>query len=158
MTRPTEEMLEEHYLEHKDKDFYPGLIKYMLTGPVIKMSFGGKSAIKNGRKLIAQIRKDYCPGGIKNLVHGSDSVQSAKRELELWFGPLKKHPAMSEKIKKALVKPTVGKDSESYEKTLIVLKPDAIVRGKVGEICSKFTTLGLEIEKLEMALPGRELL
>lgn len=53
MDAPTKEKLEEHYLEHHGKDFYPGLIAYMLTGPVVKMHFGGKNAILMARKLIA---------------------------------------------------------------------------------------------------------
>ncbi|RIB28205.1 nucleoside diphosphate kinase [Gigaspora rosea] len=88
-------ILNEHYCDLKDKPFFPKLINYMLSGPVVGMVWEGKDVVKTGRRLLGEtdplksapgtIRGDYCIDVGKNLCHGSDSVESAQREINLWF-------------------------------------------------------------------------
>ena len=68
---PSRALLEEHYGEHKGKPFFEPLVSYMLMGPVVCMIWEGLDIVKTGR----------------NIVHGSDSVESAEREIKLWFKP-----------------------------------------------------------------------
>ncbi len=92
---PTKELLEEHYKDLKEKPFFPKLVNYMLMGPVICMIWQGKDAVKTGRKMLGAtnplnsepgtIRGDYCIETGRNVIHGSDSVESAEREIKLWF-------------------------------------------------------------------------
>ncbi|OZJ04193.1 hypothetical protein BZG36_02187 [Bifiguratus adelaidae] len=92
---PTKEHLEQHYADLKAKPFFPGLIQYMLSGPVVGMVWAGKDAVKTGRKMLGEtnplasapgtIRGDYCIEVGRNICHGSDSVESAEKEIALWF-------------------------------------------------------------------------
>ena len=94
---PTKELLEEHYRDIKDKPFYPDLVSYMLMGPVVSMIWQGREVVKTGRKMLGAtnplnsepgtIRGDYCIESGRNIIHGSDSVESAEREIKLWFKP-----------------------------------------------------------------------
>merc|ERR1719245_190149 len=89
------ELLEEHYADLKSKKFFPGLINYMSSGPVCPMVWEGKGAVKTGRVMLGEtdpakslpgtIRGDYCIDIGRNICHGSDSVESAKKEIGLWF-------------------------------------------------------------------------
>ena len=95
--KPTKELLEKHYEEHKGKPFYEPLVNYMLMGPVVCMIWEGWNAVATCRKLMGKtkpidaepgtIRGDYCLDSGRNVIHGSDSVQSAEREIKLWFKP-----------------------------------------------------------------------
>jgi nucleoside-diphosphate kinase len=86
----------EHYAEHADKPFFDGLIQFVTSGPVLAMAWRGVDAIAvcrtligatNGRKADpGTIRGDLGMSGANNMVHGSDSAESAQRELALWFG------------------------------------------------------------------------
>ena len=97
MATPTEAHLKEHYAELKDKPFFPKLLKYMMMGPVVPMVFEGNDVVANGRKMLGAtkpsesnagtIRGDYGIDVGRNIVHGSDSVPTAKREVALWFKP-----------------------------------------------------------------------
>lgn len=88
--------LEKHYADLKGKPFFPGLIKYMASGPVIAIVFEGKDVVKQGRTLLGAtnplasapgtIRGDFAIDVGRNICHGSDSVESAKKEIALWFG------------------------------------------------------------------------
>lgn len=89
------EIAGEHYAEHVGKPFYEGLINYITSGPVIVMAWEGKQAVQGIRSIIGStdplqaipgtIRGDYGLSLDKNLVHGSDSEESAKREIKLHF-------------------------------------------------------------------------
>ena len=89
------EQAEKHYAEHKGKPFYDGLIKFVTSSPVMVLAIQGLDAIAvcrtligatNGRKADpGTIRGDFGMSGGFNLVHGSDSPESAERELALWF-------------------------------------------------------------------------
>ena len=85
----------EHYAEHKDKPFYPDLVSFITSGPVLALAVRGENAILGIRSLMGATNPaDSAPGTIRgdlatelseNIVHGSDSRASAKRELGLFF-------------------------------------------------------------------------
>ena len=91
------ELAERHYAPHKGKPFYPGLIQYITSGPVVVMALAGPRAIEICRKLMGKtfgyeaepgtIRGDYGMSKTLNLVHGSDSPESAATEIALYFTP-----------------------------------------------------------------------
>ncbi|CAG8435418.1 9135_t:CDS:2 [Ambispora gerdemannii] len=95
MIQPTKALLEEHYTDLKEKPFFPGLIKYMLAGPVVGMVWIGKDIVKVGRRLLGEtnplasnpgtIRGDFGIDVGRNICHGSDSPANAEREISLWF-------------------------------------------------------------------------
>ena len=90
------ELAEEHYAEHRDKPFFEELVEFITATPVVAMRVRGESAIKVMRNLMGATNPaDAAPGTIRgdlalslpdNLVHGSDSPESAARELGLFFG------------------------------------------------------------------------
>ena len=92
---PSNEVAEANYAVHKERPFYPGLIKFITSGPVIAMAWRGVEAIKVSRNLIGPTNgRDASPGTIRgdlamdighNLIHGSDSEDTAEYELNLWF-------------------------------------------------------------------------
>ncbi|RUO96151.1 nucleoside diphosphate kinase, partial [Jimgerdemannia flammicorona] len=92
---PTKELLEEHYSEHKHRDFFHGMVTYMLSGPVVGMVWAGKDAVKTGRRILGEtnplasapgtIRGDFAIEVGRNICHGSDAVESAEKEIALWF-------------------------------------------------------------------------
>jgi nucleoside-diphosphate kinase len=92
------ELADAHYAEHVDKPFYPPLKEFMTSGPLIAMIVAGDEAIAvvralvgatDGRKAAAgTIRGDLSLSNRDNLVHASDSADSAKREIGLWFPDL----------------------------------------------------------------------
>lgn len=87
---------EKHYAEHLGKPFYPSLLDFITSGPVVVMALEGVEAIAVVRKMIGatsgraaepgSIRGDYGMSKGFNLVHASDSPEAAQRELELYFG------------------------------------------------------------------------
>lgn len=92
------ELSDQHYAEHVEKDFYPPLRKFITSGPSVALVVEGDEAIEvvrllngatDGRKAApGTIRGDYSLSNRENLVHGSDSPESAKREIALWFPAL----------------------------------------------------------------------
>ncbi|SCM24104.1 nucleoside diphosphate kinase b, putative [Plasmodium chabaudi chabaudi] len=92
---PTEEILKEHYKELSDQPFFKKLVDYISKGPVVAMVWEGMDIVKQGRKIIGEtnplnssvgtIRGDFCLEVSRNVVHGSDSVASANREINIWF-------------------------------------------------------------------------
>lgn len=92
------EVLERHYAEHLDKAFYPGLRDFMMTGPLLALVLEGDAAITVVRGLNGatdgreadpgSIRGDLALSNQRNLVHGSDSLESATREIAIWFPQL----------------------------------------------------------------------
>ena len=97
MLSPSKEILEEHYGELKTKSFFPKLIQDMQSGPVVGMIWQGKAAVTTCRKMLGTtnpldsapgtIRGDFCLETGRNVIHGSDSVKSAEREIGIWFKP-----------------------------------------------------------------------
>jgi nucleoside-diphosphate kinase len=91
----SEALAEKHYAEHKGKPFYPKLMKFIMSGPSIQMVWEGESAVVVARKLngatdsleadVGTIRGDFGLTVRKNLVHASDSAQTAEREIGIYF-------------------------------------------------------------------------
>jgi nucleoside-diphosphate kinase len=91
-------LADQHYAEHVDKPFYPPLKAFMTGGPLVAMVLSGDEVIEvvrgmvgatDGRRAAAgTIRGDLSLSNRENLVHASDSVDSAKREIALWFPDL----------------------------------------------------------------------
>lgn len=91
------ELAQRHYAEHQGKPFYPPLIQHITSGPVFAVVFEGRSAIAVARLLIGAtnpqlalpgtVRGDLALGITANLIHASDSPESAARELALYFAP-----------------------------------------------------------------------
>ena len=89
-------LAEEHYAEHRDKPFFEELVEFITSTPVVAMRVRGEGAIKVMRNLMGATNPaEAAPGTIRgdlalslpdNLVHGSDSPESARREIELFFG------------------------------------------------------------------------
>ena len=89
-------LAEEHYAEHREKPFFEELVEFITSTPVVAMRVQGKGAIKVMRNLMGATNPaEAAPGTIRgdlalslpdNLVHGSDSPESAERELGLFFG------------------------------------------------------------------------
>jgi nucleoside-diphosphate kinase len=87
-----------HYAEHVERDFYPPLRDFVTSGPLVALVLEGDSAIEvvrgingatDGRKAApGTIRGDYSLSNRENLVHGSDSPESAEREIGIWFPDL----------------------------------------------------------------------
>jgi nucleoside-diphosphate kinase len=94
MTVPRE-MAETHYAVHQGKFFYPDLVSYITSGPVVAMVLEGVEAIKSVRLLVGStrpyeaapgtIRGDLALTGLRNLIHASDAPDTATAEISLWF-------------------------------------------------------------------------
>jgi nucleoside-diphosphate kinase len=86
---------EEHYGEHTDKPFFPDLVEFITSGPLVAMCVEGEEAVRGTRQLMGatdplaadadSIRGAYAALIGENIVHGSDSPESAHRELDLFF-------------------------------------------------------------------------
>jgi len=97
-SRLSRKQCEEFYAEHKDRDFFNDLVKFMTSGPVLKLELAGKDAIKRWRALLGptnsikarteaprSVRALFGTDGQNNAAHGSDAPESAARELKLMF-------------------------------------------------------------------------
>ncbi|GGF88776.1 nucleoside-diphosphate kinase [Paenibacillus abyssi] len=90
-------LAERHYAEHEGKPFYPPLIDFITSGPVFAMVWSGDQVIELTRALIGKtdalaaapgtIRSDFAVHTNFNLIHGSDSLENAQREISLFFRP-----------------------------------------------------------------------
>lgn len=95
MEWPTLEKAKEHYSDLSDKKFFPGLVKFFSSGPIVCMCWEGKDVIAQGRQMLGEtqplaskpgsIRGDYSIDLGRNICHGSDSSESAAHELKMWF-------------------------------------------------------------------------
>jgi nucleoside-diphosphate kinase len=93
--RVDRELAEEHYQEHREKPFFAGLVEFITSGPLVAMVIEGESAVEAARQVIGatnpleahagSIRGEYGIDVQTNLVHGSDSRESATREVALFF-------------------------------------------------------------------------
>jgi nucleoside-diphosphate kinase len=91
-----EDLARTHYAEHVEKGFFPDLLEFIMSGPVVAMEWSGEEAISVCRTVMGAtdpkkaapgtIRGDYGLAVTQNLVHGSDGPESAARELEIFFG------------------------------------------------------------------------
>jgi len=107
MLRATAEVATRHYQEHASKPFFPGLLTFITSGPLVALALDGDEAIAVVRTLVGAtdgrtatpgtIRGDHGISRSANLVHGSDSPAAAERELKIWFpdGPGGAHGPVS---------------------------------------------------------------
>jgi nucleoside-diphosphate kinase len=96
MMTVSRELAEEHYGEHREKPFFGELVEFITSGPLVAMTVEGEGAVSVVRTLMGAtnpakaapgtIRGDLALDMSENLIHGSDSPESAKRELNLFFG------------------------------------------------------------------------
>lgn len=97
MLLPDRRLAEQHYAVHRNKPFFEDLVAFITSGPVVAMAWEGNQAIQLVRNMMGALKPaDALPGTIRgdftvdiqmNLVHGSDSPETAAAELALWFGP-----------------------------------------------------------------------
>ncbi|KAK1364612.1 Nucleoside diphosphate kinase [Heracleum sosnowskyi] len=88
-------LAEKHYADLSAKPFFHKLVDYIISGPVVAMVWEGKNVVTTGRKIIGAtnpcesapgtIRGDFAIDMGRNVIHGSDAVESAKKEIALWF-------------------------------------------------------------------------
>ena len=102
LRRATEDLLAQHYAEHQGKPFYGPLVEFMMSGPVVAGVVEGERVIEGFRSLAGatnpteaapgtirgDLGRDWGTAVVQNLVHGSDSAESAEREIKLWFADL----------------------------------------------------------------------
>ena len=91
----TSEQAKEHYKEHVGKPFFNGLVSFITSGPVVAMIWEGKEVVNSMRKIMGKtnpleselgtIRGDFGIDIGRNVIHGSDSIESAKREIGIFF-------------------------------------------------------------------------
>jgi nucleoside-diphosphate kinase len=97
LVRVDEERARRHYAEHDGKPFFDGLVEYITSAPIVAMVVEGADAVEGCRATIGATNPIKAPPGSirgdlaqtigRNLVHGSDSPESAKREVAIWFEP-----------------------------------------------------------------------
>lgn len=97
--QPNESLLRDHYEEHVDKPFFPALLQFMMSGPLVAIRVEGDRVVEGFRSLAGEtnpttaapgtirgdLGRDWGTAVIENVVHGSDSTLSAERELAIWF-------------------------------------------------------------------------
>jgi len=89
------ELAEKHYDVHKERPFFPGLVDFITSGPVVAMVWEGDGVVASARKIIGAtnplnaepgtIRGDFGISVGRNLIHGSDAIETGQREISLWF-------------------------------------------------------------------------
>jgi len=89
------ELAEQHYAVHKERPFFNGLIEFITSGPVVAMVWEGDGVVASARKIIGAtnplnaepgtIRGDFGVDVGRNLIHGSDAIETAQNEVNLWF-------------------------------------------------------------------------
>ena len=91
----SKELAEAHYGEHKERPFFGGLVSFLTSSPVVAMVWEGDGVVKSARKIIGAtnpldsepgtVRGDFGVSIGRNLIHGSDAVETAQKEIALWF-------------------------------------------------------------------------
>lgn len=89
------ELAESHYEVHRDRPFFAGLVEFITSGPVVAMVWEGEGVVASARKMIGAtnpltsepgtIRGDFGINIARNIIHGSDAIETANREISLWF-------------------------------------------------------------------------
>lgn len=89
------ELAEQHYDVHKERPFFKGLVDFITSGPVVAMVWEGDGVVASARKIIGAtnplnsepgtIRGDFGVNIGRNIIHGSDAIETAQREVSLWF-------------------------------------------------------------------------
>lgn len=141
MVRLTRRNAETFYAEHAGKDFFPGLVNHMTSGPVMALSLIGDNAVKVWRDLLGptnpimakqeapnSLRAQYGSVNPKNACHGSDSVASANRELDFFFG---RNNSLNSTA-------TMGESGG----TCVIVKPHCVLSGKFGSVLAQIQKCG----------------
>ena len=97
LLQPTRELAEKHYAVHKERPFFSGLVEFITSGPVVAMVWEGDGVVASARKIIGAtnpltaepgtIRGDFGANIGRNIIHGSDAIETAQTEIALWFTP-----------------------------------------------------------------------
>ena len=97
LLQPTRELAEKHYAVHKERPFFSGVVDFITSGPVVAMVWEGDGVVASARKIIGAtnpltaelgtIRGDYGANIGRNIIHGSDAIETAQTEITLWFNP-----------------------------------------------------------------------
>ncbi|AKG23176.1 nucleoside-diphosphate kinase [Calothrix sp. 336/3] len=95
LLHPTRELAEAHYAVHKERPFFASLVDFITSGPVVAMVWEGEGVVAAARKMIGAtnpltsepgtIRGDFGVNIGRNIIHGSDAVETAQQEISLWF-------------------------------------------------------------------------
>ena len=147
MVRMSRQHAQEFYKEHSERNFYPDLVDYMSSGPVLAMELRRANAVKEWRALLGptdsnraraeapdSIRAKFGADKTNNAAHGSDSVRSAKREIDFFFP--ESNPA------KSLAPKAVFRMNKS---TCCVIKPHAVKSGQIGAILTSVISAGFSV-------------
>lgn len=96
MVKPSRALAEAHYGVHRDRPFFESVVQFITSGPVVAMILEGENAVAAVRQIMGAtrpleaapgtLRGDFCLDVQENLVHGSDSPETAEQEIALWFG------------------------------------------------------------------------
>ncbi|AFY75836.1 MAG: nucleoside-diphosphate kinase [Hydrococcus sp. C42_A2020_068] len=97
MMKVSRELAEQHYDVHRERPFFGSLVEFICSAPVVAMVWEGDGVVASARKLIGAtnplasepgtIRGDFGVSIGRNLIHGSDAIETAQREISLWFAP-----------------------------------------------------------------------
>ena len=89
------ELAEAHYDVHRERPFFPGVVEFIISSPVVAMVWEGDGVVASARKMIGAtnpltsepgtIRGDFAVNVGRNIIHGSDAIETAQREIKLWF-------------------------------------------------------------------------
>jgi nucleoside-diphosphate kinase len=95
LLKVSRELAEQHYGVHKDKPFFKGLVEFIISAPVVAMVWEGDEVVASARKIIGAtnpltaepgtLRGDFAVSIGRNLIHGSDAIETAREEISLWF-------------------------------------------------------------------------
>jgi nucleoside-diphosphate kinase len=96
MLKVSRELAEKHYDVHRERPFFGGLVEFIISAPVVAMAWEGDGVVASARKIIGAtnpltaelgtIRGDFGVSIGRNIIHGSDAIETAQTELNLWFG------------------------------------------------------------------------
>jgi nucleoside-diphosphate kinase len=97
LMKVSRELAEKHYDVHKERPFFGSLVEFICSAPVVAMVWEGDGVVASARKIIGAtnpltaepgtIRGDFGVSIGRNLIHGSDAIETAQREVSLWFSP-----------------------------------------------------------------------
>lgn len=97
LLKVSKELAEQHYGVHKERPFFDGLVKFIISSPVVAMVWEGEGVVASARVLIGSTNPLTAPPGTirgdlgvsigRNLIHGSDAIETAQQEISLWFTP-----------------------------------------------------------------------
>lgn len=92
---PSHELAEKHYAVHKERPFFKDLVAFITSGPIVAMVWQGEGVVASARKIIGAtnplnaepgtIRGDFGINIGRNIIHGSDAIETAQNEISLWF-------------------------------------------------------------------------